>query len=104
MIKELIFFVIFCCKIIFLFLQSELSTIREQLLNDFIPDDVCPLGSQLFTGSSYKIPRVDLENNESLKGVNIVHVFFVCLLIVVTCVTLLLSCRLLQCFLQRMIH
>ena len=35
-------------KSIGLFLQSESSTIREQLLIDYIPDDVCPPGAQLF--------------------------------------------------------
>jgi len=63
------FFVSEVLKCLENFSESELSTIREQLLNEFVPDDVCPLGSQLFMGSSYKIRRVDLENNESLKGV-----------------------------------
>lgn len=31
--------------------DSKLSSIREQLLNDFLPDDVCPLGAQLFMDS-----------------------------------------------------
>ncbi|KAG7961850.1 hypothetical protein I3843_09G037600 [Carya illinoinensis] len=92
------FFVSEVLKCLENFSESELSTIKEQLLNEFVPDDVCPLGSQLFMGSSYKIRRVDLENNESLKGVNIVHVFCVCLLMVGTCMTLLLSCRLLRYF------
>ncbi|KAG6694185.1 hypothetical protein I3842_09G037100 [Carya illinoinensis] len=63
------FFVSEVLKCLENFSESELSTIKEQLLNEFVPDDVCPLGSQLFMGSSYKIRRVDLENNESLKGV-----------------------------------
>ncbi|KAE8652758.1 protein SEMI-ROLLED LEAF 2 isoform X2 [Cucumis sativus] len=28
--------------------QKELSSIREQLLQDFLPDDTCPLGTQFF--------------------------------------------------------
>lgn len=28
--------------------QNELSSIREQLLQDFLPDDTCPLGTQFF--------------------------------------------------------
>ncbi|KAM7270197.1 hypothetical protein ACFE04_029411 [Oxalis oulophora] len=28
--------------------NSEMSSIRQQLLGDFLPDDVCPLGAQMF--------------------------------------------------------
>lgn len=49
--------------------ESELSIIREKLLNEFLPDDMCPLGSQLFMGSPHKIRQVDLKINESLKEV-----------------------------------
>ncbi|GMY18935.1 protein SEMI-ROLLED LEAF 2 isoform X1 [Fagus crenata] len=49
--------------------ESELSTIREQLLNEFLPEDVCPLGSQLFMGSPHKICQVDQKNSESVKEV-----------------------------------
>lgn len=28
--------------------KSDIGTIRDQLLDEFLPDDVCPLGSQLF--------------------------------------------------------
>ncbi|KAG6694189.1 hypothetical protein I3842_09G037100 [Carya illinoinensis] len=45
------FFVSEVLKCLENFSESELSTIKEQLLNEFVPDDVCPLGSQLFMGS-----------------------------------------------------
>ncbi|KAM4091941.1 hypothetical protein ACJW30_09G174500 [Castanea mollissima] len=49
--------------------ESELSTIREQLLHEFLPEDVCPLGNQLFVGSPHKICQVDQKNSESVKEV-----------------------------------
>ncbi|GAB4851611.1 hypothetical protein Ancab_031013 [Ancistrocladus abbreviatus] len=36
-------------------LESELTTIKEQLLSEFMPDDVCPLGAQLFADTPSKI-------------------------------------------------
>ncbi|KAE8098791.1 hypothetical protein FH972_016828 [Carpinus fangiana] len=47
--------------------ESELSIIREKLLDEFLPDDMCPLGRQLFMGSPHKIRQVDSKINESLK-------------------------------------
>ncbi|KAG6638408.1 hypothetical protein CIPAW_10G032800 [Carya illinoinensis] len=38
--------------------ESELSTIREQLLEEFSPNQVCPLGSQLLIGSPHSIHQV----------------------------------------------
>lgn len=76
MIKEfIVHFVMFYVNKVWLFLQSELSIIREKLLNEFLPDDMCPLGSQLFMGSPHKIRQVDLKINESLKEVIILNVF-----------------------------
>ncbi|KAG7958714.1 hypothetical protein I3843_10G031900 [Carya illinoinensis] len=49
--------------------ESELSTIREQLLEEFSPNQVCPLGSQLLIGSPHSIHQVDSESNEPLKEV-----------------------------------
>ncbi|OVA19391.1 hypothetical protein BVC80_9055g12 [Macleaya cordata] len=34
--------------------DAEMSTIREQLLNEFLPDDVCPLGAQFCRETSVK--------------------------------------------------
>lgn len=45
--------------------DSELSTIREQLLNEFVPDDVCPLGTQLLMDSPHKLFQFDSKNNKS---------------------------------------
>ncbi|PRQ44678.1 hypothetical protein RchiOBHm_Chr3g0481871 [Rosa chinensis] len=47
--------------------ESELSSIKEELLNDFIPDDICPLGAQLFTEAPKKLYQVDFTNSESIK-------------------------------------
>lgn len=47
--------------------DSELSTIREQLLSEFLPDDVCPLGAQLFMDSPIRMYQVNANNNESVK-------------------------------------
>ncbi|XP_021724121.1 uncharacterized protein LOC110691493 [Chenopodium quinoa] len=38
--------------------DSEICTVREQLLSEFLPDDVCPLGAQMFDNPS-KIYEVD---------------------------------------------
>ncbi|KAK1267713.1 hypothetical protein QJS04_geneDACA015603 [Acorus gramineus] len=35
--------------------DSESSTIRQQLLNEFLPDDVCPLGAQLFMDTAGQV-------------------------------------------------
>ncbi|GAV57300.1 hypothetical protein CFOL_v3_00838 [Cephalotus follicularis] len=45
----------------------ELSTIREQLLSQFLPDDVCPLGAQLFLDSPNKIYQVNSHNTRSIQ-------------------------------------
>lgn len=37
------------------FVQNELSSIREQLLEEFAPDDMCQIGSQL----TEKVCQVD---------------------------------------------
>lgn len=48
--------------------DSESSTIRQQLLKDFIPDDVCPLGAQLFLDTPAKIYQVDSRSNTSKEA------------------------------------
>lgn len=35
--------------------DSQFSSIKEQLLSEFLPDDMCPLGKQLFEDSSNKV-------------------------------------------------
>ncbi|KAF3442547.1 hypothetical protein FNV43_RR16463 [Rhamnella rubrinervis] len=45
--------------------DSDLSTIREQLLSNFIPDDVCPLGGQLLMDTA----RLDSKDIKHLKEV-----------------------------------
>ncbi|BFG38111.1 hypothetical protein CerSpe_243850 [Prunus speciosa] len=47
--------------------DSELSTIREQLVSEFLPGDVCPLGAQLFMDAPQKLYQVDLSNSEAIK-------------------------------------
>lgn len=39
--------------------EKELCHIRQQLLNDFLPDDVCPLGAQLFMDTKGQAYRFD---------------------------------------------
>lgn len=39
--------------------EQETSALKEQLLNDFLPDDVCPLGSQIFNGKPLQIYQFD---------------------------------------------
>ncbi|CAK9310283.1 unnamed protein product [Citrullus colocynthis] len=53
--------------------EDELSSIREQLLQDFLPDDACPLGTQFFVtpGEIYQCgPKndgtLDMVNNGNL--------------------------------------
>ncbi|KAL3815091.1 hypothetical protein ACJIZ3_016359 [Penstemon smallii] len=39
--------------------QAELSNVKEQLLKDFLPDDVCPLGAQLLVQTPSQIYHSD---------------------------------------------
>lgn len=48
--------------------DSESSTIREQLLSEFVPDDVCPLGAQLFMDTAHKIYQFDMKNSNTLEA------------------------------------
>lgn len=47
--------------------DSELSTTQEQLLNEFLPDDVCPLGTQMFIDDPHKIYHVGPKNSRTSK-------------------------------------
>ncbi|XP_031270951.1 uncharacterized protein LOC116129348 [Pistacia vera] len=46
--------------------DSELCSIKEQLLNEFLPDDVCPLGAQ-FMDTPNKVYLIDPNHSKSLK-------------------------------------
>ncbi|XVF07235.1 hypothetical protein REPUB_Repub06bG0121300 [Reevesia pubescens] len=47
--------------------EPELSAIRAQLLKEFLPDDVCPLGAQLPTDAPHKVYQAGAEDNKSVK-------------------------------------
>ncbi|XP_021281775.1 uncharacterized protein LOC110414724 isoform X2 [Herrania umbratica] len=47
--------------------EPELSTTRAQLLNEFLPDDVCPLGVQLPMDAPHKVYQVEVGDNKSIK-------------------------------------
>ena len=47
---------------------AEVSIKREQLLNEFVPDDVCPLGAQLFMDTPNQVDRVDSKDNFLVEG------------------------------------
>ncbi|KAG5555681.1 hypothetical protein RHGRI_006358 [Rhododendron griersonianum] len=46
--------------------SSNMSVIREQLLNDFVPDDVCPLGAQ-FMDLPQTVYQFDPNDNNSTE-------------------------------------
>ncbi|KAF8396143.1 hypothetical protein HHK36_017756 [Tetracentron sinense] len=48
--------------------DPESSTIREQLLNEFFPDDVCPLGAQMFMEMP-QVHQLGSRGNKSLEEV-----------------------------------
>ncbi|KAK4783571.1 hypothetical protein SAY86_007945 [Trapa natans] len=45
--------------------ESNLSTIREQLVKEFVPDEVCPLGAQSIMGSHGKLYSLESKGSES---------------------------------------
>ncbi|KAJ4971996.1 hypothetical protein NE237_005095 [Protea cynaroides] len=49
--------------------EEESSAIREQLLNEFLPDEMCPLGSQLFMDTAEDIPLFCSGDDKSLHEV-----------------------------------
>ncbi|XP_022960135.1 uncharacterized protein LOC111460970 isoform X2 [Cucurbita moschata] len=53
--------------------ENELSSIREQLLQDFLPDDACPLGAQLFVtpGEIYKCGPLKEETSDLVDNGNL---------------------------------
>ncbi|KAL9398373.1 hypothetical protein Peur_007334 [Populus x canadensis] len=48
--------------------NSELSAKREKLLDEFLPDDVCPLGAQLFMDTPNQIDQVNSKDNSLVEG------------------------------------
>ena len=42
-------------------MQSQISSINEQLLGEFVPDDMCPLGNNLLEDASNKVFQVLLR-------------------------------------------
>lgn len=44
-----------------LMVQYQLSRIKEQLLSEFVPDDMCPRGNQLLEDTSHEAYEVILE-------------------------------------------
>lgn len=57
-----------------MYVQSELSSIKKQLINELLLDDRCPLGAQLME-SPNKIYLVDSKNSISLREVITLHIF-----------------------------
>lgn len=57
-------------------MQSELSTLKEHLLGEFLPDDVCPLGSQSLMDSPCKIYEIEAKTGEFKDKVTILSIEF----------------------------
>ncbi|XP_042513279.1 protein SEMI-ROLLED LEAF 2-like isoform X2 [Macadamia integrifolia] len=49
--------------------EESSSTIREQLLNEFFPDEMCPLGSQLLMDTAQEVPQFNSEDDKSFDEV-----------------------------------
>ncbi|CAH9108154.1 unnamed protein product [Cuscuta epithymum] len=47
-------------------LTDKTNLLKEQLLQDFLPDDVCPLGAQLFTEKPSQIYQFGSDESEAL--------------------------------------
>lgn len=50
--------------------MQESSAIKQQLLKDFLPDDVHPLGAQLFMETPGQIYQCGLKDNASPNTVS----------------------------------
>lgn len=50
-------------------MQNKTAAIKDQLLKDFLPDDVCPLGAQLVSETSGKIYQFGSSDDKSLDEV-----------------------------------
>lgn len=49
--------------------QTESSTIKELLLKEFLPGDVCPLGAQLFLDTPQPMYQLDPKENKPVEEV-----------------------------------
>lgn len=47
--------------------ETESSTIKELLLKEFLPDDVCPLGAQLFLDTARPMYQLDSKENKPVE-------------------------------------
>uniref|UniRef100_A0A6N2N925 Uncharacterized protein n=1 Tax=Salix viminalis TaxID=40686 RepID=A0A6N2N925_SALVM len=45
----------------------EVSTTQEKLLSEFLPDDVCPLGAQLFMDTPKQTDQIDSKDNSPME-------------------------------------
>nr|DAD29704.1 TPA_asm: hypothetical protein HUJ06_031172 [Nelumbo nucifera] len=50
------------------FSDKEASTIRRQLLNEFFPDELCPLGAQLFMETPQIASSLESKDDKSLEA------------------------------------
>lgn len=50
-------------------MQNKTAAIKDQLLKDFLPDDVCPLGAQLVSETSGNIYQFGSSGDNSLEEV-----------------------------------
>ncbi|KAJ4842642.1 hypothetical protein Tsubulata_013338 [Turnera subulata] len=50
------------------YVKADLSAMREQLLHEFVPDDACQLGSQLFKAPPNQVNRVVHKDNSPAES------------------------------------
>lgn len=56
-----------------LIFQTELPAMRKQLLSDFLPDDVCPLGAQFVETPGQVPPFGSKKDNSQEEVLNIYY-------------------------------
>ncbi|XP_038992706.1 protein SEMI-ROLLED LEAF 2-like [Hibiscus syriacus] len=54
--------------------EPELSVIQVQLLSEFSPDDVCPLGAQLPMDAQHRVYKAGAGENKSIEGASILSI------------------------------
>lgn len=67
------------------FVQAELLSIKEKLLEEFSPDATCELGSQLTLNVPRKVCHVDFRSMNFVPKLINVYMFFFSLLIIANC-------------------
>ena len=55
-------------------LQSDISSVRDNLLEEFTPDDVCPLGAPLIMDAQSPIDQLGSGDNSRLQVAQIIPV------------------------------